>query len=222
MTATADSATALRERILGVAYELYTRRGVRAVALAEIADRAGVAEAVLRRHFATVDDLVLAVLDRRERLWTFGLIEEQSRCRGATPEDQLLAIFDVFDEWFAADDFDACTFINVLLEMGADHPLGRAGIEYLQHIRDIVRARAERAGLCDVDNFSRSWHILMKGSIIAAAEGDRPAARRAQRMARLLIEMHRPRGESPEAGDGFDPRHNGASPDPLRPDGVRG
>ncbi|WP_067539198.1 TetR/AcrR family transcriptional regulator [Nocardia crassostreae] len=199
MTAAADSALAMRERILGVAYELYTRHGVRAVDVAEIADRAGTAEAVLRQHFATVDDLVLAVLERRERLWTFGLIEEQSRCRGETPEDQLLAMFDVFEEWFAADDFDACTFINVLLEMGADHPLGRAGIDYLQHIRDIVRTRAERAGLTDVDNFSRSWHILMKGSIIAAAEGDLLAARRAQRMARLLIEVHRPRAESPQS-----------------------
>jgi hypothetical protein len=31
----------------------------------------------------------------------------------------------------------------------------------------------------------------MKGSIVAAAEGDADAARRAQAMARLLLEQHR-------------------------------
>ncbi|HZU46191.1 MAG TPA: TetR family transcriptional regulator, partial [Mycobacterium sp.] len=58
-------------------------------------------------------------------------------------------------------------------------------------IRDIVRQRAEAAGLCDVENFARSWHILMKGSIISAAEGDVEAAQRAKAMARMLIERHR-------------------------------
>ena len=35
---------------------------------------------------------------------------------GLTPEERLLAIFDVFDDWFHRDDFEACSFINVLLE----------------------------------------------------------------------------------------------------------
>ncbi|MEV6769113.1 TetR/AcrR family transcriptional regulator [Nocardia sp. NPDC051030] len=191
MTIVSNSVVSVRERILLAAYELCTREGVRAASPEAVAARAGVAEDTLREHFPTLDQLIIEVLRRRERLWTFELIEEQSRCRGNTPEEQLLAIFDVFEEWFGAKDFDACTFINVLLEMGAEHPLGRASIEHLQTIRDIVRIRAERAGLSDVEDFARSWHILMKGSIISAAEGDRLAAQRAQKMARALIEAHR-------------------------------
>ncbi|WP_067821063.1 TetR/AcrR family transcriptional regulator [Nocardia inohanensis] len=191
MTIVDNSIVEVRERILLAGYDLCTRQGVRAVSGAAVAGQAGVAEAVLYEHFPTLDALVLAVLERRERLWTFALIEEQSRARGNTAEAQLLAIFDVFEEWFAGSDFDACTFINVLLEMGAEHPLGRACVEHLQNIRDIVRTRAERADLTDIDNFARSWHILMKGAIIAAAEGDSGAARRAKTMARALIEAHR-------------------------------
>jgi len=37
------------------------------------------------------------------------------------------------------------------------------------------------------DDFARKWHILMKGSIVAAGEGDRLAARRAQEVGRLLL-----------------------------------
>ena len=62
-----------------------------------------------------------------------------------------------------------CSFINVLLELGAAHPAGQASIRYLDNIRMMLRERAEGAALVDVDNFARSWHILMKGSIIAAA-----------------------------------------------------
>ena len=50
---------------------------------------------------------------------------------------------------------------------------------------------ADEAGLRDTVSFGWSWHILMKGSIVAAAEGDLLAARRSKSMARLLIEEYR-------------------------------
>ena len=182
-----------RERILTAAYELFSRRGIRAVGTDEVIERAGVARATLYRHFATKNDLVLAVLQRREELWTHGLIEEQSRQRGNTPEEQLLAIFDVMHEWFQLrDGYEGCSFINVLLELGADHPAGRASVAHIDHVRDIVRQRALAAGLSDVEEFASSWHILMKGAIILAAVGDLDAAQHAQKMARTLIEQHRP------------------------------
>ncbi|BCI89358.1 hypothetical protein NIIDMKKI_45640 [Mycobacterium kansasii] len=52
------------------------------------------------------------------------------------------------------------------------------------------------AGLLDVEDFAWSWHILMKGAIIMAAVGDAEAAHRAQKMARVLIERHRPQSEA--------------------------
>src|ERR1700747_2395311 len=161
-----------RERILTTAYRLFTRRGIRAVGTDEVIAVSGVARATLYRHFPSKNDLVLAVLQRREELWTLGLVEQQSRLRGDTPEEQLLAIFDVFHDWFQEhDDYDGCSFINVLLELGAAHPAGQASIQYLDNIRTIVRERAEAAGLMDVDNLARSWPILIEGSILRAAEG---------------------------------------------------
>ena len=181
-----------RERLLTTAYELFSRRGIRDVGINEVIARAGVAKATLYRHFRSKDELVLAFLKRREVRWTHEQVEQEARRRGATPEERLLAIFDVFDEWFRDDDFEACSFINVLLEMGPKHPAGEASVRYLENIRSIVRRLAEEAGLRDAESFARSWHILMKGSIISAAEGDADAARRAQSLARLLIAQHRP------------------------------
>lgn len=185
------SASDPRERILESSYDLFARRGIRDVGIDEVIDRAGVAKATLYRHFLSKDDLVLAFLERREEVWTIGWVEAQARARGATPEEQLLAIFDAFDEWFHRDDFEACSFVNVLLEMGPAHPAGSASIRHLENIRSVVSGLAEEAGLRDPATFARSWHILMKGSIVQAAEGDADAAKRAQAMARLLIDEYR-------------------------------
>jgi AcrR family transcriptional regulator len=180
-----------RQRIMDSAYQLFSRRGTRAVGIDEIVDQAGVAKATLYRHFRSKDDLVLSFLAQREQLWTLGFVELESRRRGFTPEERLLAIFDVFDEWFHRDDFEACSFINVLLELGSEHPAGQACVDYLENIRHVVQALADEAGLQRTDEFARSWHILMKGSIISAAEGDVDAAQRAKTMARLLIDQYR-------------------------------
>ena len=190
-TAIAANRGPARERILTTAYDLFARRGIRDVGVDEIIERAGVAKATLYRHFPTKDALVLAFLELREQVWTRGFVEAGARKRGKTPEEQLLAIFDVFDGWFRTKDFEACSFINVLLELGPRHTVGQASIDYLENIRGVVRDLAEEAGLRDVESFARSWHILMKGSIISATEGDVDAAKRAQAMAASLIEQNR-------------------------------
>jgi len=192
MTDLADPLTTdERRRIVESAYELFSRRGVGAVGVDEVVQHAEVDLETLDRHFPQKDELVLAFLELREERWTREWVEAEARKRGSTPEEHLLAIFDLFDEWFRRDDFEACSFINVLLEMGPDHPAGGASVRHLENIRSIVRRLADEAALRDPASFAHSWHILMKGSIIAATEGDHDAARRAGSMARLLIDAHR-------------------------------
>jgi AcrR family transcriptional regulator len=181
-----------RQRILQSAYELFSRRGIRAVGIDEILERANVAKATLYRHFRSKDDLVLAFLDQREQLWTREWVEREARSRADKPDEQLLAIFDAFDEWFQRDDFEGCSFINVMLECAdRNHPIGHASIIHLANIRSLLTELATEAGLRDPEVFAHSWHILMKGSIIAAGEGDRDAAKRAKAMGAALIETYR-------------------------------
>ena len=187
----AETGLGARERILDAAYELFSHRGVRAVGVNEVIQRAGVATATLYRHFPSKDALVLAFLDLREQRWTKDLVEAGAMRRGSSPEARLLAIFDVLDEWFRRDDFEAGSFMRVLLELGPDHPAGDASVRHLGQMRAMVRRLAEEAGLRDTESFARSWHILMQGSIVAAAEGDKKAAKRSKSMARLLIDKHR-------------------------------
>jgi AcrR family transcriptional regulator len=181
-----------RERILDTAYDLFSRRGTRSVGVDELIERAGVAKATFYRHFPSKDDLVVAFIKLREQRWAHEWVFAEALERGATPEEQLLVIFDLFSEWFARDDFEGCSFINVLLEIDDhEHPARKECEAVFTRLRLVIRNLAEAAGLRDPAEFAFSWHILIKGSIVQAAEGDLEAARRAQTMGRLLIEHYR-------------------------------
>jgi AcrR family transcriptional regulator len=181
----------LQERILDAAYPLFTHHGIRGVSADDVRRGAAVSADEFDAAFSSMTEIAEACLARREQEWTIDMVESGARKRGNSPEARLLGIFDVFDEWFHREDFEACTFINVLLEMGRDHELGRESVRYLERIRAMVAHLAEEARLERIDDFARSLHILMKGSIVSAAEGDQDAARRARQMAEDLVARHR-------------------------------
>jgi AcrR family transcriptional regulator len=182
-----------RERLLSAAYELFSRNGVQAVGIDAIIERSGVARQTLYLHFASKQDLVLGFLERRDELWTREWLEAEVMRRANDPAERLLAVFDVFDGWFRSADFDGCSFINVMLEHpDAANPVHRAAAAYLAGIRHFLEGLARQAGVGDAEAFAREWHILMKGSIIAAGEGDQEAALRAKKIGAGLLERALP------------------------------
>jgi len=180
-----------RERVLDAAYDLFCRSGVTAVGVDAVIARAGTAKATLYRNFGSKDELTLAFLQRREERWTYGWLIAEVMSRADDPRDRLLAVFDVLDEWFATPDFEGCAFINVMLESGvANTAVRRASVRHLATIRGFFERLAADAGIEDADAFGRQWHILMKGAIVSAGEGDAQAARRAQELGELLLARH--------------------------------
>jgi AcrR family transcriptional regulator len=178
-----------RERILDTAYDLFSRHGIRAVGVDRIIATSGVAKMSLYRHFHSKEALVLAFLQEREKRWTMEWLHAEASKRADDGAGRMLAIFDVFDEWFRKPDFEGCSFVNVLLEFSdVDHPIWNATTGHLATIRGLVREFAEDAGVADPEAVACQWHILMKGSIVAAGWGDRDAARRAQALGELLLE----------------------------------
>ncbi|MEA2330341.1 MAG: hypothetical protein QOH58_479 [Thermoleophilaceae bacterium] len=177
-----------RERILQTAYDLFSHHGIRAVGVDRIVAESGVAKMSLYRHFPSKDDLVLTFLQQREERWTNEWLRAEAESRGDTAAERMLAIFDVFGEWFVIDDFEGCSFINVLLEFDErEHRVRLATVEHLRNIRSFLHQLAAEAGAEDPEALAHKWHILMKGSIVAAGEGDRLAAQRAREIGELLL-----------------------------------
>ena len=129
-------------------------------------------------------------------MWTRGWLESEIKRRATNPKARLLAIFDVFDGWFHKKSFEGCSFINVLLESKTDSPVHHAAAIHLAKIRAIVRGFAEEANLREPEKFAQAWHMLMKGSIVSAGEGNRNAAREAKYAARLVLDSWKRRSKS--------------------------
>ena len=183
-----DRAPGARDRILSAAYDLFTTRGTRAVGVDSIIAHSGVAKMTLYRHFRSKAELVQAFLKLREKRWSVEWMQAEVERRATGPEARLIAIFDVFHEWFQVEVFEGCPFINVLLEYPpSDDALHMAAAAHLVNVRSFLKSLAAAAQLDDVESFAGTWHILMKGSIVAGCEGNREAARLAQGAARLVL-----------------------------------
>jgi AcrR family transcriptional regulator len=188
----ADDAGDARTRILDTAYELFSRNGVRDVGIDRIIADAGVAKMTLYRHYASKDELVLAFLDLREQRWTRGWLQAGVERRARRPEDRMLALFDLLDEWFHRDDFESCAFARTLLEF-----FKRRGtiydptVRHLEVVRAVIEEYAEQAGVRKPADVAYQTQILMLGAIVSATRGDLKAARRARGVAELLLEAAR-------------------------------
>jgi AcrR family transcriptional regulator len=181
-----------RERILTVSYDLFVARGVRAVGVNEIVKAANVAKATFYDHFPTKNDLVAAFFERRKTLFTLGYLTAESQARASTPRGQLMAILDIFDEWFSAPDFTGCPYIRALLEAGPGDPVGAASIAYLDDIHSTVRDVATTLGLTDPDDFAYCWVLLLQGAIVSAVGIDPNSGTRLKKMGENLIRIHTP------------------------------
>jgi AcrR family transcriptional regulator len=188
-----------RERLISAAYDLFSKDGISQVGIDTVLAKSGCAKASLYSNFKNKVELAIAFLDRREAIWTRGWLESEIKRRAKTPENQLLAIFDVFDGWFHKKTFEGCSFINVLLESKVDSPIRQAAAIHLAKIRAIVRGLAEEANLREPETFAQAWHMLMKGSIVSAGEGNRNAARDARCAAKLVLKGWK-RAREREAG----------------------
>jgi AcrR family transcriptional regulator len=192
MTATREpgegSADSGRERVRQAAYELFSREGVRAVGVDAVIARAGTAKMTLYRNFPSKDELIIDFLRRREQLWTREWLQAESQRRADTPREQLLAIFDTFSQWFERPDFEGCAFLTTMIEVSdREHPVYQAAVSHLANIRSYIEDLARAAGIDEPAAFARKWHILMKGAIMAAHEGDVAAASRAREIGELLL-----------------------------------
>jgi AcrR family transcriptional regulator len=176
-----------RRRILYTAYDLFCRHGIHPTGIDRIVAEARVAKMTLYKHFPSKEALALAVLDLREELWTQGWLEHEVRRRARTPVTRLLAIFDVFDDWFRGEDYEGCLFTNILLETDASSAVFAGSLTKRANIRRFVRDLADDAGARDPDDLAREWQQLMTGAIVAATEGDPDGARRAHALAELLV-----------------------------------
>ncbi|OWJ94573.1 TetR family transcriptional regulator [Pseudomonas sp. A46] len=181
------STSEVRERLLDTAEDLIYRTGISATGMDLLVKTSGVARKSIYTHFGTKDDLVEAVLRRRDERWMDWFRTEVRRAE--SPEAQLLALFMVLRQWFGSDGFRGCAFVNTAGETGdPDDPVRQVAREHKEKLLGFVREICLDFGADYPDALARQLLILIEGAINAAhLLGDPSYADDAQAMARALI-----------------------------------
>lgn len=181
-------ATNARERLLTTAEELFYAHGFRATGVEQILATSGVGRASFYRHFASKDDLVLAVLARRREHWS-ERIEPHVAALGGHP----LAVFDVLAERLEATGYRGCAFLNTLVEIpDPDDPAHRSAAEHKDEVRAYFGRLLAANGYADDDgSLARRFLLLYDGASVTGLRERSPrAAHDAREMAELLLAEH--------------------------------
>ncbi|MGO1121270.1 TetR/AcrR family transcriptional regulator [Rhodovibrionaceae bacterium A322] len=180
-----------RDELVQKALKAFYRDGFQATGMDKLVCETGISKTTMFKHFRTKEDLILAVLRLRDehfRNWLYRRIEELAD----TPKDQLLAMFDALEEWFAEPDYRGCMFIKASSEyQDAAHPIHKQSAEHKRILEQHFTELAEQAGLTNPAMLARQLLLLKEGAIITAHLGhtEHPA-REAKAAAAELIKLH--------------------------------
>lgn len=179
-----------RDRILVAASGLFCRRGFAATGIDTVIEHAGTAKATLYKHFSSKQELIQATLEAEGatwRRWFFGKL----RAVEGSPQERLLAMFDVLEEWFSDPEFYGCAFINAVAEFDTNDQIVRQVAEvHKEHLRTWIKAIAIELGLRDPVEFTRAIVVQIDGAIVAAQHARDPSfARSARNVAALLLDQ---------------------------------
>lgn len=177
-----------REKLVDTATELFYKHGFHATGIDRIVAEAGVAKMTLYKHFRSKDELILAVLRRRDESFRNWLMREIER-REAGPRERLLVLFDVLREWFRKNDYRGCMFINAGAEYGApDSAIRALACEHKRLLRAYVEQLARDAGASDPAELASGLTLLANGATVAAQLNcDCGPAEDAKRAAAVLV-----------------------------------
>jgi AcrR family transcriptional regulator len=177
-----------RDHLINTALELFSRDGFHATGIDKILSESGVAKMTLYNHFKSKDELILAVLRRRDetfRNWFMRTVEASAD----SPRDRLLAVFDALEQWIRQEGFCGCTFINATAEFGERGDAIRGSCaEHKRLVLDYLEELATSAGAHDPAELAFVLNLLAEGAIVSAqVMGRMGSATRAKRAAEILI-----------------------------------
>ncbi|GAA2829002.1 TetR/AcrR family transcriptional regulator [Kitasatospora sp. CM 4170] len=172
-----------RTALLDAAERLYYEKGIQAVGMDEVRTASGLPLKRIYRLFAAKEDLVVAVLQRRDERWRGRLAAHVEQV--GDPRERVLAVFDWLAGWFAEPGFRGCAWINAFGELAPSSEAVLAEVRsHKQAFHDQIAGWVHATGLPVVEPV----HLLAEGAIVTAAiTGDPTPATHARAAAATLL-----------------------------------
>lgn len=184
----AASGKTARERLLEVATELFYREGIRAVGIDTIIARSGVAKMSLYRNFPSKDDLVVAFLEARDRIYWAWWDHVMAQHPG-DPRQQVSDLFGSLTRRVTDKRYRGCPFINTTTEFpDPAHPARAICLANKRRLRAGLLDLASRLGAREPEVLADQLMLLMEGAYASAQTlGDSGPVPRLQAAAEALV-----------------------------------
>lgn len=175
-TATPPKVSAVRQRILEAANEMFYAEGIRAISADRIIAAAGVSKVTFYRHFPTKDDLVLAYLHSRSEAERVA-IEGMRDAHSDDPCAALCAIARSVAEASCTTGFRGCVHINAAAEYAdPTHPVRQAVAAHRRWFAGLVAELLAGLGISD-ETVVDQLVMLRDGAMISGYLGTTPGTR---------------------------------------------
>ncbi|GAA2268297.1 TetR/AcrR family transcriptional regulator [Streptomyces atrovirens] len=172
-----------REALLDAAERLFYERGIQAVGMDEVRTASSLPLKRIYRFFAAKEDLVVAVLKRRDQRWRGNLTAHVEQV--PDPRERVLAVFDWLAKWFAEPGFRGCAWVNAHGELGPSSEAVLAEVRsHKQAFHDQIAGWVRATGL----PVAEPVFLLAEGAIVTAGiSGDPAPARHARAAVATLL-----------------------------------
>jgi AcrR family transcriptional regulator len=129
-----------RERLLSTARSLFFTEGIRATGIDRVIAESAIAKATLYHHFATKEDLVVAVLEAQLADWR--AVVQAADDPSVPPAERVARLFDALAASVRQGEFRGCPFSNALTELPASRSVRavaeRYRAEQLAHVAELL------------------------------------------------------------------------------------
>ena len=178
-----------KDRLICTALDLFYTYGFHAVGLDRIIAEVGVTKTTFYNHFESKDDLIIAAIRLRDEWEAAAFVRRVHERAGDDPARQLVAMFDVLDDYFNLPEYQGCLYINACAEFPALHdPVHEAAAKHYLVSQQHMTKLAEQAGARDPEHLGLLLIMLLEGAVAQRfIAGDNSTAAAAREVVVLLL-----------------------------------
>ena len=160
------TALSKRDQLIETAWMLFYRDGYHATGIDRILAEANVAKMTLYHHFRSKEELILAVLAKRNREM-FASFDRFLDAKKRSPEKRLVAVFDWLVTWIGSKEFRGCAFLKAMAEyQNLDNPIHQAALAHKVALTGEIRRLVVAAGLSNSKSLPEQLSLLLEGAIV--------------------------------------------------------
>lgn len=181
--------SALREKILNTATNLFQTQGINSTGVDTIVAVAGTTKMTLYKYFRSKEDLILEVLTQSHQDfqdWLSNKLNSNSK----KPSEKLQKLFDAIEEWITSPDFIGMAFIKASAEFPNEaNPVHQLSSEQSRQFRLYISSLASQANIKDAEGLALQLSLLFEGAVQAEQmQRGSGAIKYAKKAAKILID----------------------------------